>query len=136
MTIASQLTSETANALIALAINKAKELDIKVCIAVCDAGAHLTAFYRMDGAFLGSIDVAQGKARTAVLFPFPTEQFGEVIRSQQLTGMELSNQGLVAFAGGLPIIANDKTIGAIGISGGSAEQDAEIAQFAVNHLID
>lgn len=126
----SQLSSELAEQLVGQATTKATELGIKVCVAIVDDGAHLLEFRRMDGAFKGSIDVAIKKAKTSALFPFPTGGFGEAIRNKQLTGMELSNGGLTGFAGGLPLMQDDVQVGAIGISGGSAEQDLEIAEFA------
>lgn len=126
-----QLTQVIAAKLIEKAEEKATKIGVRVCIAITDGGAHLLAFKRMDGAFTGSVDVAIGKARTSSLFPLPSGDFGDLIRNEQLTGMELSNHGLVGFPGGHPIKANDDQIGAIGISGASAGQDAEIAAHAV-----
>ena len=119
-----------ANTLIKRAIEKADELGVKVCIAITDNGAHVQSFARMDKAFLGSIDVAISKAKTSTFFPLPTGTFGELIREEKLTGMELSNEGLIGFPGGLPITDDDAVIGAIGISGASAEQDNAIAEYA------
>ncbi|MEH6813532.1 MAG: heme-binding protein [Motiliproteus sp.] len=126
-----ELNIARASQLLNRAMARAEDLSIKVCIAVVDQGAHLVTFYRMDGAFTGSIDVAMGKARTSALFPLSTADFGDLVRQQQLTGMELTNQGLVAFPGGMPIYAGDQLVGAIGISGGSADEDADIANFAL-----
>lgn len=120
--------------LIEKAIERAAEIGIQVCVAVVDNGPILTGFLKMEGAFKGSVDVAIKKARTSVLFPMPTSTFGHVIRDKQLTGMELSNDGLIGFAGGIPIVAGNKQIGAIGISGGSADQDEDIATFAVQSI--
>lgn len=130
----SQLSLEVAQQLVEQASIKAADLGIKVCVAVVDDGAHLTSFQRMNGAFKGSIDVAIKKAKTSALFPFPTDGFGAAIRDKNLTGMELSNGGLTGFAGGLPLKQGEVQIGAIGISGGTAEQDLEIADFAANKL--
>ena len=113
------------------AISKSEQLGIKVCIAVVDSGAHIVAFERMDGAFLGSVDIAIKKARTSALFPLESGQLGALIRSEQLTGFELSNENLMGFNGGVPIFAGDDQIGAIGISGGSAEEDLAIARAAL-----
>jgi uncharacterized protein GlcG (DUF336 family) len=112
----------------------ANELSINACITVVDTGAHLKAFHRMDGAALGPIDVSQRKARTSALFGCDSGDFGKVITGGELTGMELSNGGLAAFPGGLPIKVGNKLIGAIGVSGGSAEQDLIIATFALEGL--
>ena len=125
------IVTDRADEIIRRACAKADELGVGACIAVVDNGAHLKAFRRMDGAFIGAVDVAQRKARTSALFPLGSGEFGQVIADQQLTGMELSNGGLAAFHGGLPIIDGDTAVGAIGVSGGSAEQDLEIARYAL-----
>ncbi|WP_198171616.1 GlcG/HbpS family heme-binding protein [Pseudohalioglobus lutimaris] len=125
------ITSANANEIILRATLRASELGVAACISIVDAGAHLLAFQRMDGASLGPVDVSQRKARTAVLFQMPTGDFGKVIVDHGLTGMELSNGGLAAFHGGLPILDGDIMLGAIGVSGGSAEQDLDIARYAL-----
>ena len=120
--------------LIQLSEERASQMGIKVCIAVVDDGALLSSFKRMDGAFKGSIDVAISKARTSALFPFPTGKFGESMRNNNLTGMEGTNGGLCGFAGGFPVKVDGEQLGAIGISGGTAEQDAEIAEYALSKI--
>ncbi|MFC3202871.1 heme-binding protein [Alteromonas oceani] len=125
------MTLAAARRHIADAISKSEQLGIKVCIAIVDSGAHLVAFERMDGAFLGSVDIAIKKARTSALFPLESGQLGALIRSEQLTGFESSNENLMGFNGGVPIFAGDDQIGAIGISGGSAEEDLAIARAAL-----
>ncbi|MDO6595021.1 heme-binding protein [Neptuniibacter sp. 1_MG-2023] len=117
--------------LITKAEQKAEELGVQVCIAITDQGGHLNAFHRMDHAFLGSIDVAVGKAKTSSLFPIPSGVFGKLIREENLLGMENSNQGLIGFGGGQPIFVDGTQIGAIGISGATEAQDTTIAEFAV-----
>lgn len=98
-------------------------------IAVVDAGANLKAFIRMDGAFLGSIDVSIKKAKTARLFNMPTAALGELAQpGKPLYHIEFSNDGLITFAGGIPLKNKDGTIiGAIGVSGSSVEDDNEVA---------
>ena len=125
------VTTARADEIIRRACIRADEIGIAACIAVVDAGAHLKAFRRMDGAFAGAVDVAQRKARTSALFPLPSGDFGQVIVEQQLTGMELTNGGLAAFHGGLPIMDGETLVGAIGVSGGSAEQDLDVARHAL-----
>ena len=125
------MTLAAARRHIADAISKSEQLGIKVCIAVVDSGAHIVAFERMDGAFLGSVDIAIKKARTSALFPLESGPLGALIRSEQLTGFELSNENLMGFNGGVPIFAGDDQIGAIGISGGSAVEDLAIARAAL-----
>ena len=125
------MTLAAARRHIADAISKSEQLGIKVCIAVVDSGAHIVAFERMDGAFLGSVDIAIKKARTSALFPLESGQLGALIRSEKLTGFELSNENLMGFNGGVPIFAGENQIGAIGISGGSAGEDLAIARAAL-----
>ncbi|WP_296052487.1 heme-binding protein [uncultured Alteromonas sp.] len=125
------MTVATARRYIAQATAKSEQLGIKVCIAIVDSGAHLVAFERMDDAFLGSVDIAIKKARTSALFPLESGQLGALIRSEQLTGFELSNDSLMGFNGGVPVFNGDNQVGAIGISGGSAEQDLAIAKAAL-----
>ncbi len=86
------------------ALNKAKEMGVKMDIAVVDAGANLKAFARMDGAWLGSIDIAQKKARTARWFDMPTGDIGGLSQpGGPLFNIEHSNNGLITFPGGLPL---------------------------------
>jgi uncharacterized protein GlcG (DUF336 family) len=126
-----RLSSARADEILQRASLKAAELGVHACIALTDASAHLKAFKRMDGAILGPIDVAQRKARTSALFPAGSGDFGQLITEQQLIGMELTNGGLAAFGGGLPLFEGTQLIGAIGVSGGSAEQDLAIARYAL-----
>ena len=128
------MDSTAAQLIIDHATTRANQLGVPACIAVVDDGAHLVLFRRMDGAFLGAIDVAQRKARTAALFPMGTGEFGQLVADQQLLGMELSNGGLALFHGGLPITEKNALTGAIGVSGGTADQDLDIARFALEHL--
>jgi len=83
---------------------------------------------------LGSIDVALKKARSAVLFKTPTEILGQLVKEHQLSSIEQTNNGLILFAGGEPISSEDTLLGGIGISGGSAQQDKEIACWAISQL--
>jgi uncharacterized protein GlcG (DUF336 family) len=98
-------------------------------IAVVDAGANLTAFIRMDGAFIGSIDISIKKAKTARLFNMPTGKLGELAQpGKPLYNIEFSNNGLITFPGGVPLKDKEgNIIGAIGVSGSSVENDNEVA---------
>lgn len=127
-----QMTAEAARNYVSKAVSKASEMGINVCIAVVDSGTHLVAFERMDTAFLGSIDIAIKKAKTSSLFPLDSGTLGALIRSEELTGFELSNDNLMGFPGGVPIFADGQQIGAIGVSGGSAEEDVTIANAAIS----
>jgi uncharacterized protein GlcG (DUF336 family) len=101
-----------------------------MCIAVVCAGGHLLAFERMSKAWLGSIDIAQKKAFTARAFNITTKALGENSQSgDQFFGIHASNDGkIMIFAGGIPIKQGDAVIGAIGVSGGSGEQDHAVAE--------
>lgn len=125
------LTTHEAQAIISAAVAKANALNVRVNIAVLDAGAHLKAFLRMDGAVLGSIDIATRKARTAVLFEVNSEAVWEYCKpGAPAPALELSNDGLAPFAGGIPLKNSEGLQGAVGVSGGAVAQDFEIAQVA------
>jgi uncharacterized protein GlcG (DUF336 family) len=127
------LTIGQAEAMLAAARDRAVALGVPVNIAVLDNGGHLKAFWRMDGAVLGSIDVAMRKARTAVLFETTSEAVWEYCKpGAPAHGLEQSNGGLAPFAGGVPLKGpRGEIVGAVGVSGGAVPQDAEIAQEAV-----
>jgi uncharacterized protein GlcG (DUF336 family) len=124
------VTIEHAEAAIAAARKKAKDIDTQMCIAIVDSGANLKAFYRMDDAWVGSIDIAIKKARTAVFFGMPTGLIGKLSQpGGSLYGIEHSNEGLITFPGGLPIVDEEGVlVGAIGVSGSSVENDHAVAE--------
>jgi uncharacterized protein GlcG (DUF336 family) len=124
------LTSGEADILIKAAASRATEIGIVASIVVLDAAGHLKAFSRMDGAWLGSIDVAIKKVRTSVLFEMESQKLWEVCNPEaQAHGLESTNDGLVTFAGGIPLRALDGALlGAIGVSGGQVAQDFEVAR--------
>src|ERR1700754_1657216 len=126
------MTMEKAQKLIEAGIVKAKEIGQPMNIAVVDAGANLTAFARMDGAWLGSIDIAINKAFTAKAFDISTLELGGNSQpGQQFFGTNASNHSRVMiFAGGVPIKVNGQIVGAVGVSGGSGEQDQAVAEAA------
>ncbi len=122
------LTSSQARAVITAAEDKASALGVPAIIAVVDAGVHLKAFTRMDGAVLGSIDIALKKARTSALFQVDSEAVWEYCKpGAPAHYLELTNGGLAPFGGGVPIAAGGELVGAVGISGGAVSQDQEIA---------
>lgn len=114
---------------------KAQELGLKMNIAIVDSGANLTSFSRMDGAWLGSIDIAIKKAKTARYFDMNTGEIGKLSQpGQSLFNIEHSNNGLITFPGGIPLKDNEGVIiGAIGVSGSSVENDHEVAIFGANN---
>ncbi len=117
------------------AIEKANEIGINVSIALVDTGGHLLEFKRMDGAILASIDASIKKAKTSILFSMETEDLMELGKpGGSLYGMEILNGGMVLFGGGIPIFQKGELVGAIGISGGSVEEDIMIARNAVSSI--
>lgn len=123
------ITLEQARAAVTAAIEKAKALNTKMDIAIVDAGANLKAFARMDEAWLGSIDIAIKKAKTARYFDMNTGEIGKLSQpGGALYNIEHSNNGLISFPGGIPFTnAEGKVIGAIGVSGSTVENDHEVA---------
>lgn len=130
------VTIEDAQAAINAARKAATKLKTQMCIAVVDSGANLKAFHRMDDAWVGSIDIAIKKAKTSVFFGMPTGQIGQLSQpGGPLYGIEHSNDGLITFPGGLPIVDKDGVlIGAIGVSGSSVENDHAVAQAGAKIL--
>lgn len=130
------VTLSQAQAAVEAARAKAEEIGVPMNIAVVDAGNNLSAFARMDGAWLGSIDIAQNKAYTARSFDMSTKDLEPLCQpNQPLYGIEASNQGrLIIFAGGIPLTDGETVIGAIGVSGGSVENDHEVAEAGVAAL--
>ncbi|MFP6583978.1 MAG: heme-binding protein [Candidatus Hydrogenedentota bacterium] len=123
------ITLAQAQAAVDAAILKADELGVKMDIAVIDSGTNLTAFARMDGAWIGSIDIAMKKAKTAKLFDMDSGAIGGLSQpGEPLYGIEVSNGGLISFPGGVPIQNGDGAIiGAIGVSGSTVEDDHAVA---------
>ncbi len=123
------VTFDHAKAAVKAAIAKSGELGVKMDIAVVDAGANLKAFVRMDGAWLGSIDIAIKKAKTARFFDMNTGEIGNLSQpGGPLYNIEHSNDGLISFPGGVPIKSGGQIIGAIGVSGDSVENDHAVAE--------
>ena len=127
--MANYLTLEAAERIVAAAKKKAAEINTKMDIAVVDAGGNLKAFARMDGAWLGSIDIAQRKARTARWFDMSTGEIGKLSQpGGPLFGIEHSNGGLITFPGGVPLKnPAGEVVGAIGVSGSTVENDHAVA---------
>ncbi len=127
--MANDLTLEAAERIVAAAKKKAVEIHTKMDIAVVDAGGNLKAFVRMDGAWLGSVDIAQRKARTARWFDMNTGEIGKLSQpGGPLYGIEHSNGGLITFPGGVPLKnAQGEVVGAIGVSGSTVENDHTVA---------
>jgi len=128
------ITLKQAQAVIEKATAKAVELNTKMNISVVDAGANQVAFVRMDGAWLGSADIALKKAKTARFFDMPSGEIGKISQpGESLFNIEHSNGGLISFPGGIPMKNKDgQIIGAVGVSGSSVENDHAVAQAGVS----
>ncbi|MCA9299414.1 MAG: heme-binding protein [Phycisphaerales bacterium] len=124
------ITFEQAHDVFHAALDKAKAIGTAMDIAVVDAGANLKFFARMDNAWIGSIDIAIRKARTARYFDMPTGDIGGLSQpGGPLFNIEHSNGGLITFPGGIPLRnASGEVIGAIGVSGSTVENDHLVAE--------
>ena len=130
------LTLEAAERILAAATKKAVELGTRMDIAVVDAGGNLKAFVRMDGAWLGSIDISIRKARTARWFDMNTGEIGKLSQpGGPLYGIEHSNGGLITFPGGVPLKdGKGNVVGAVGVSGSTVENDHAVAAAGAEAL--
>jgi uncharacterized protein GlcG (DUF336 family) len=128
------ISHESAQKMVDAAVAKAQELGVPQVVAVLDESGLLKAFCRMDGAPLISTDVAQNKAYTS-LFGMPSEGFYNLVKDNPalLAGLH-SLPRIVTFGGGLPIREGEKVVGAIGVSGGTVEQDVACAQAGLDTL--
>ncbi len=124
---------DDARRIIAAAEKKAIEIDQPMNIAVADEGGNLVSHVRMDGAWLGSIDISIKKAYTSRAFDIATKDLATHSQSGgQFFGIHASNDGKVMiFAGGIPLKKDGRVVGAIGVSGGGGEQDHAVAEAGV-----
>ena len=123
-----KLTSEGALKLLQGAIAKAKEMNVPQCISVVDAGGHLLAFARMDGAFVLSVDTSLAKAKTAASHGVPT---GEIAAGMDLKLQIATDGKRINLPGGLPVIVDGHVVGGIGVGSGTGEQDRQVANAAL-----
>ncbi|MBC6113116.1 heme-binding protein [Pedobacter fastidiosus] len=130
------VTLEQAQNIIAVAQAKAVEINTKMNIAIVDTGSNLVAFARMDGAWLGSADIAQKKAKTANWFNMDTKALTPLVQpGQPLFNIEHSNGGLITFPGGVILKnASGEIIGAIGVSGSTVDDDHAVATAGAGSL--
>ena len=126
----------TANALIGRVQEKAREMGIPVVAAVSDKAGRPVAVQCMDGAYIGSFDVALNKPYTCAAFKMSTETLGKLAQpGGSLYGIQFTNEGkIVIFGGGEPLYLGGRLIGALGVSGGSAEQDTALAAYGKDIL--
>ena len=131
-----EMTTDTFKEMGEFVIEKAKEINVPMAFAVVDAGANLQYFQRMPGTLLISTTVAQDKAYTACVLKCPTGALADVTKpGESLWSLHNSGDGrIVCFGGGFPIIVDGEVIGAIGVSGGTAEEDSAVATYALEKM--
>jgi uncharacterized protein GlcG (DUF336 family) len=131
------VTLAEAKRMLSAAEATAASLGIAYNIAIVDAGGHLVAFVRQDGALIGSIDLAIDKAMTARFFDKTTSELATLAQSgRPLFGIQESNAGkVVIFGGGVPIVSGGNIVGAVGTSAGTVEQDIAVAEAAIAALV-
>ena len=129
---------ETAKALIELVEAEASRMGVKAVVAVSDAAGRPIAIHCMDGAYIGSFDVALNKTYTSVAFQMPTAKLAELAApGGSLYGIQHTNEGkIVIFGGGEPLYVDGVLVGAIGVSGGTAEQDTKLGAYGKDKLKD
>lgn len=117
------------------AINKAVELNIKINVSVTDSSGLELAFIRMNDSFIHSINIAKDKAYTSASFGFPTHTWTEIFKGAPHLEQGFSSRDrLIPFGGGLPILHNNEKVGAIGVSGGTEEEDIICAKYAIKEI--
>lgn len=128
------ITLQAASKIIDVGQEKARDLGLNAVFAVLDGGANLVAFQRMDGAWLASNDLALAKSRTSVMFEAPSEAPNSPLQvGEPFPHFDHTSGGLLLMGGGVPIVDDEsQLIGALGVSGGTPEQDAQIARTAIS----
>ena len=126
------ITLQESNAMISAALAKAGELNIKISVAVCDAGGRLIAFNRMDGAIWAGVYGSQGKAVASVAFGRPSGKMQERASSPIVSGISAAEGGhMIASQGGVPLVRNGEAVAACGVGGGTSQEDEDCARAAV-----
>lgn len=131
------ISDEGARKILRAAMGKARAIDCKMNIAVVDAGSNLKTFFRMEGAWMGSIDISIKKAKTARYFDMPTGEIGKLSQpGGPLFNIEHSNGGLISFPGGIPLKDKEGNIvGTIGVSGSFVENDHAVTEAGAQILL-
>jgi glc operon protein GlcG len=128
------ISTESAKKAAAASVAEARKNKWNMAIAIVDTGGYLVYFEKMQDTQTGSVDLAIEKARTAALFRRPTKVFQDAVAAGGDGLRVLRLTGTIPNEGGVPIIVTDKVIGAVGISGGSVEQDGQVANAGANAL--
>jgi uncharacterized protein GlcG (DUF336 family) len=131
-----QITLKTAKLMGEKALKKAEEINVPVVFSAVDAGGNLLYTERMDQAFVTSVDIANNKAFTAWALKLGTHEISQVVQpGESLYGLNLTNDArIISFGGGFPVVFEGQVIGAIGVSGGTVEEDMTIAKAALEIL--
>jgi len=130
------LTQQAALAACENAVARAREEKINICVSVCDSSGLELAFLRMNDAYIHSIEIAKNKAYTSASFKFPTGMWTDIFKEAPHLEQGFSNRDkLIPFGGGLPIIVDNDVVGAIGVSGGTEEEDIVCAQAGIDHIL-
>lgn len=134
MSYGPNINIETAKKIAAPAIAEARKNNWNMAIAIVDTGGDLVYFEKMDDTQVGSVQVAQSKARSAARFKRPTKAFQDALAAGGEGLRILALDGAIPVEGGIPLVSSGKIVGAIGASGGTSQQDGVVAQAAVNAL--
>ena len=134
MSYGPNITLETAKTIAAPAIAEARKNSWNMAIAIVDTAGDLVYFEKMDDTQIGSVQVAQSKARSAARFKRPTKAFQDALAAGGEGLRILALDGAIPVDGGIPLVSGGKIVGAIGASGGTSQQDGVVAQAAVNAL--
>src|SRR5438128_10171205 len=129
---AKYITLEAAKKMLAAAEAEARKNNWNVAIAIVDAGGSLILFQKLDDTQLGSVNIAIGKARTAVNFKRPTKALEDIVAGGRIAFVAI--EGITPVQGGLPVVVDGKVIGSVGVSGVQSSQDEQVAQAALNIL--
>ena len=128
------VTLEQARKAVAAAVADARKQNLPMAIAVVDTAGQLVAFERMDNTQTGSIAVSQDKAASAAMFRRPSKVFQDALAAGGVGLRLLTLRGAIAVEGGIPLTVDGKIIGAIGVSGGSSEQDGVVAKAGLDGM--
>jgi uncharacterized protein GlcG (DUF336 family) len=128
-----KITLDLAKEIIAGAEEEANKIGVSMVISVVDDGGNLIAIHRMDDAWLASVDIAQNKAWTSVALKMPSANLADAtVPAAELYGLNTTNNGrLVVFGGGIPLVIDDKVVGAVGVSGSTVPNDVQVAEAGV-----
>ncbi|WP_297134917.1 GlcG/HbpS family heme-binding protein [Terrisporobacter sp.] len=131
-----ELNLQTAKEIAKFAEDKANEIKVPMVISIVDSGGNVILVHRMEDSLLASIDLSLNKAYTAVSLKMPTDKLKDLCKSEGvLYGIQHTNNRIVIFGGGIPFKYNGKVVGAVGISGGSVEEDMCVCEYAIKKTI-